>query len=259
MNHEQAQHLVTAYIDKELSVSEVLAFEKHLKECAECQGEYKEQLITSGLVHNQANYFASTPQFIKQLETSLPKPTLVKKQRKVWDFPWRTSGFSSSAIVISMVAIIWSTSLYLAVPTNQDRIREELIASHVRSLQVDHLSDVISTDKHTVKPWFNGKLDFSPEVTDFADKGFPLEGGRLDYINGKTIAVIVYRYKKHPINVYIWPTNSKDLVVQKGNSHGYHLAHWIVVGMEYWAVSDLAADELITFANILKSEEALKS
>ncbi|HEY0268112.1 MAG TPA: anti-sigma factor [Methyloradius sp.] len=259
MNHEQAQVLVTAYVDKELSISETVAFEQHLNDCIECQSEYKNQLAINELIKHNAEYFSATPQFIKQLKTILPEPASIKEPSKVWHFSWRIPSFSTSALMASMVAIIWSTAIYLAVPTAQDRVISELISSHVRSMQVDHLSDVISTDKHTVKPWFNGKLDFSPEVTDFATQGFPLEGGRLDYINGKTVAAIVYRYKKHPINVYIWPSNNKDLVAQKSNSHGYHLIHWITAGMEYWAVSDLAADELMIFANILKNEETLKS
>ena len=130
----------------------------------------------------------------------------------------------------------------------------ELVSSHVRSLQVDHLSDVVSSDQHTVKPWFNGKLDFSPPVIDLAAQGFPLVGGRLDYLDGHTVAVLIYRHKLHPINLYIWPSSDRNGALQVHGRQGYHLIHWVVGGMNYWAVSDLAANELEFYVNFLRPQ-----
>ena len=131
---------------------------------------------------------------------------------------------------------------------------EDLISSHVRSLQVDHLSDVVSSDKHTVKPWFNGKLDFSPPVTDLATQGFPLVGGRLDYLDGRTVAVLIYRHNQHPINLYVWPSTDRDAAPQVQGRQGYHLIRWAAGGMVYWVVSDLATNELELFVRTVRSQ-----
>jgi anti-sigma factor RsiW len=156
--------------------------------------------------------------------------------------------------MVALLAVVWSGSLYLALPSAQDRLMEELVSSHVRSLQVDHLSDVVSSDQHTVKPWFNGKLDFSPPVIDLASQEFPLVGGRLDYLDERTVAVLIYRHKLHPINLYIWPGTGRNVAPQGQDRQGYHLIHWTAGGMNYWAVSDLAASELEFFVNTLRSQ-----
>ena len=131
---------------------------------------------------------------------------------------------------------------------------EELVSSHVRSLQVDHLSDVVSSDQHTVKPWFHGKLDFAPPVVDLSSQEFPLVGGRLDYLDGRTVAVLVYRHKLHPINLYIWSSADSNLAPQMLTSHGYRLIHWAMGGMNYWVVSDLSINELELFVHTLRSQ-----
>src|SRR5438094_10648043 len=115
----------------------------------------------------------------------------------------------------------------------------------------NHLTDVPSSDQHTVKPWFNGKLDFSPPVVDLAPQAFPLVGGRLDYLDGRAVAALVYRHRQQPINVYIAPSAKKDMPAQALDRQGYHIVHWTSHGMDYWAVSDLAEDELARFARLL--------
>ena len=132
---------------------------------------------------------------------------------------------------------------------------EELVSSHVRSLQIDHLSDVASTDQHTVKPWFNGKLDFSPTVIDLAPQGFPLIGGRLDYLDEHTAAVLIYRHNQHPINLYIWPSTHQDTTPQAQSLQGFHIINWTAGGMNYCAVSDLAANELKLFVSGLMANK----
>jgi anti-sigma factor RsiW len=129
--------------------------------------------------------------------------------------------------------------------------------SHLRSLMPGHLTDVQSTDQHTVKPWFNGRLDYSPPVSDFAQQGFPLTGGRLDSLNGRTVAVLVYQRRQHLINVYVWPApGSPDATAIESARQGYNMFHWTRAGMNWWVVSDLNGDELKTFANLVRAAPA---
>lgn len=127
--------------------------------------------------------------------------------------------------------------------TSIDTVADELVASHVRSLLASHLTDVTSTDQHTVKPWFDGKLDYAPNVRDFATDGFPLLGGRLDFARGRTVAALVYGRHKHVINLFVWPALHREpnRVVAR---NGYWLRHWVSGAMSYWAVSDVAPEDL---------------
>ncbi len=258
MNHEQAENLLPAYIDKELSLSEAADFELHLNSCAECQNTYKEQTNMINLVKNNAAYFEATPQFAKHVEAGLPRELPLMNTKNSWNFEWLNIWFSNDvskgAVMTSLAILVLSSSLFLATPSAQQKLTEELTASHVRSLQADHLSDVISTDKHTVKPWFNGKLDFAPPTVDLAKTGFPIEGGRLDYINSKSVAVIVYRHYKHPINLYVWPSAGSNSIVQTSIHNGYNLAHWAENGMSYWAVSDLETEKLVSFTKAIQAK-----
>jgi anti-sigma factor RsiW len=133
-----------------------------------------------------------------------------------------------------------------------DRVRQEILASHIRSLMPDHLTDVRSNDQHNVKPWFNGRLDFSPTVPRLDPQGFPLLGGRVDYVGGRPVAVVVYGRRQHVINVFSWPTTDGDAGVTSAASHGYHTLRWREGGVERWAVSDLNAAELGQFVGLLR-------
>jgi anti-sigma factor RsiW len=135
-------------------------------------------------------------------------------------------------------------------------LAEQVVSSHIRSLMANHLSDVVSTDQHTVKPWFSGKLDFAPVVTNLAPQGFPLVGGRLDYLDDRTVAALVYKHRQHTINLFLWPLSDSDANPQILSIKGFNVVHWTQAHMNYWAVSDLNASELTEFARDLKSSSS---
>jgi len=250
MEHKEAIELLPAYLDKELGISDAMAVERHLSSCSECQREFAEQSSVSAQLKKNAAYFEAPPHLAQRIKMSLPSDRSYSSPFKGWHFNWLNAG----AVMVTLLAIVWSGGLYLTLPSAQDRLMEELISSHVRSLQVNHLSDVISSDRHTVKPWFNGKLNFSPPVIDLATQGFPLVGGRLDYLDGRTVPVLIYRHNQHPINLYVWPSTDKDTAPQVLGRQGYHLIRWAMSGMDYWAVSDLSTNELDFFVGTLRSQ-----
>jgi anti-sigma factor RsiW len=151
-----------------------------------------------------------------------------------------------------MAASSGATLLATGARRGGERVEQEVLASHIRSLMPDHLTDVRSNDQHNVKPWFNGRLDFSPTVPRLDPQGFPLLGGRLDYVAGRPVAVVVYGRRQHVINVFAWPTTAGDAGVSRTTSHGYHTLRWREGGVERWAVSDLNVDELGQFVGLLR-------
>jgi anti-sigma factor RsiW len=146
---------------------------------------------------------------------------------------------------------------FIKGPSTDERLTEDIVGSHIRSLMVNHLADVPSTDEHTVKPWFNGKIDFSPPVSDLAKEGFPLVGGRLDYLNDRPVAALVYQRDTHVINVFVWPSDkSAQISGPIKTRQGYHVIRWASAGVNFWVVSDLETSQLAKFAELLKSSVA---
>ena len=165
--------------------------------------------------------------------------------------------FGAGAATAAAVAIIAISGF--AVP-NQNPLLDELAANHVRSLMASHLDDVASSDRHTVKPWFAGKLDFSPPVVDLAAEGFPLTGGRLDYVAGRPVAALVYKPGLHVINLFVWPSSDgKPVDPQVFERQGFSLVHWTQAGMQAWAVSDMNAAELKSFATLVRERMIVPS
>ena len=165
--------------------------------------------------------------------------------------PWRGVAIAASSLLFVMIG--WNVWLLQSVAPSPN-LENEIVADHVRSLMANHLSDVASEDRHTVKPWFMGKLDYSPPVNDLASDGFKLVGGRLDYAGGKPVSALVYQRGAHLINVFVWPTREGDEALPQprwSNENGYHLANWSNGGMTYWAISDVDPTELTRLANLL--------
>lgn len=250
MDCKQILELLPAHMDRELSVRESIEIDMHLSGCAACQAEYAKQRAVRAAVSGHVTYFKAPGPLHDRIMAVLPSPSAGPRPQRVWN--WSVAGTA----LVSVVAIAWSLGLYLTAPTPGDRLAEEVVSEHVRSLMLDHATDVPSSDRHTVKPWFTGKLDFSPPVYDLAAEGFPLVGGRLDYLDHRPVAALVYRSQRHVINLFVLPAAAgKDAAPRSSSRQGYHLIHWAHDGMAYWAVSDVEPVELGRFRDLLVARE----
>jgi anti-sigma factor RsiW len=251
MNCEETQKLVDAYVDRELDLAKSLELERHLSECGACSKRPADLLALRSAVNT---VYHTPPASLQRRVTSE-----IRKARKGGAMPgapramaWRWIGVAASVALVA--AVSWSVFRLSAGPSPDEALAREVVSDHVRSLMVDHIADVPSSDQHTVKPWFNGKLDFSPPVIDLDDRGFALVGGRLDYVNSRTVAALVYQRNKHVINLLIWPTDEKDQSGTIAMHQGYNVIHWCQTQMSYWAVSDLNATELREFVQLARSK-----
>ncbi|MDM0106366.1 anti-sigma factor [Variovorax sp. J22R24] len=208
------------------------------------------------LIRREATRHAPPPALAERILADLRKAGVGEPVRPPHRPPaWRW--LQAIALFGAGAATAWSIALSLLVMPAQDVMSESVADSHVRSLMGSHLADVLSSDRHTVKPWFAGKLDFSPPVVDLAAEGLPLVGARLDYIGGRSVAALVYRSGQHVINLFVWPASAdKSAAPRLLARRGYNLVHWTQGGMQAWAVSDLNASELQAFATLTRKRMA---
>jgi len=248
MNCDQARPLIQPYADGELDAANVLALEEHLRECPQCAPAWKNLLALKKSVRNEALYFTAPTSLQRQIRTELRAQSKTRPDRAdrgLWN--WLTTATAG----LATACLVLLGAVTLSRPSGEQQLAQEVVSSHIRSLMANHTLDVISTDQHTVKPWFNGKLDFSPPVKDLASQGFPLVGGRLDYLGGHTVAALVFQRHKHVLNLFIWPAGNKDSQpVPRGTLQGYNLVQWSRSGMNFWLVSDLNESELEDFAKL---------
>ena len=207
-------------------------------------------------IRDAIEYFPAPAILRQSVHAALQREELnMARAGRTWN--WHSIFPLGGAFASGVAATALAVTLYL--PARDGNSTDgDVVASHIRSLQVAHLSDVISTDQHVVKPWFAGKLDYSPPVADFSREGFPLKGGRLDYVAGQSVAALVYARQQHVINVYVWPAAKPKLSATRRESHehGFNVLAWQHAGMEYWAVSDLRVEELRIFSDLLTSVES---
>ena len=242
MDCDAAKPLLSVYLDGELGAGESLALETHLEGCADCREVLARAEAASAAIRGQAEYFRSPgplrARILDQLQASLPAAPPVRAAAR-----WRVFGIGSLAA--SAAALAASLLLFINAPGPANLIADQIVASHVRSMMAQHLTDVASSDQHTVKPWFDGKLDLAPPVVDLAKAGFPLVGGRLDYIDHRPVAALVYRHDKHLINLFVMPaTGAATAATDVTLIRGYEVLRWSAGGMDFWAVSDLNPGEL---------------
>lgn len=249
MTCDEAEILLHALIDGELDAGHAREVENHIKDCPRCAAELAAYREMGKAVAGADLRFAAPLGLRRRIEASLPQSQMPSRRSLLRGF---AMGSAASAIA--------ATGLVAVILRNDDaqRIGFEVVSAHLRSLQAGHLTDVLSTDQHTVKPWFNGKLDVSPPVVDLTAQGFTLIGGRLDYVDARAIAAVVYRRRAHVINLFVAQTASTERQPARIETiRGFNIRHWSEGGLNYWAVSDLARDELAEFGE--KFERAMRS
>jgi anti-sigma factor RsiW len=241
--------LLEAYLDGELDLVRSLEMERHLPECEACSAALRSHRALRSALAQPSLYHAGPRGLENRVRTELGK--VPKDSNSGARGGWRWRAVAASLPVMATLA--WALVAIPRAPSDDAVVNQEVVSAHVRSLMAEHLTDVASSDRHTVKPWFNGKLDFSPEVKDLAGDGYPLVGGRLDYIGRRGVAALVYHRGNHPINVFVWPEpDARGGGDGEGSVRGYNVIRWRHEGMRYWAVSDLNLPELRELARDLQ-------
>ena len=291
VNCNDAKPLIHAYADGELGLESALEIERHLEQCADCARERAALAALSAALGDPALRYAAPDALHRRVGAALAGEAAITARAPSARTPWwrlgwlvgegeggaiarGNAGWAVAGAALAMLALVvlngspglWRTfrssapfgnGVPLGNGAEADVVAREVLTSHLRSLMPGHLMDVISTDQHTVKPWFNGRVDFSPPVNDFAADGFRLVGGRLDYLDGRPVAALVYQRRKHIVNVFVWPAADGSQSTVESTAHdGYNLLHWRRGGMNYWMASDLNAQEMRDFAHLLRGESA---
>jgi anti-sigma factor RsiW len=249
MNCEEILALLEAYFDNELDLTKTVAVEEHLRNCASCRAQYELRVVLRHRLKDPDLRYPIPHDFTDQIRKTLALKS--EPARKILSFPsvvWVSAAIAAAAIF----GAFFYANIQRLLPAGAESMVSEVASDHIRSLIGTHLVDVESSDQHTVKPWFAGKLDFSPPVHDFADQGFKLVGGRLDYVKGKNVAVLVYRFKNHYVSLFMCRERNPD--ADSGQKtfgyQGYNLVYWNANGLDCWAVSDAAGGALQEFVKV---------
>jgi anti-sigma factor RsiW len=245
MTCEEAEVLLHALIDGELDAGHAREVEAHLVGCAKCAALAKDFRAMRNAINEAGAHYRAPLELRRRIETSLPRAEVPTRRAML-------KGFAMG----SAVSAIAASGLFAVILRSDDesRVQSEIVSAHLRSLQAGHLTDVISTDQHTVKPWFNGRIDVAPPVIDLTAQGFTLIGGRLDYVDARPVGAVVYRRRQHVINLFVAQTSSMERrAARTDNLQGFNVRRWSERGLNFWAVSDLARDELADFGERFES------
>jgi anti-sigma factor RsiW len=233
--------LLGGLLDNELDAANVAMIEAHVARCEGCREELERMQALRGLLRSHGVRH-SAPDALARRIAAMPElaPKAANDNRILrWLGPGVAGALAASLAIMTLLP-----------PGADSIVDQEIVSSHVRSLQPGHLTDVQTTNQHIVKPWFNGKIDFSPPVPELADQGFPLAGGRLDSLNGKTVAAIVYHRRLHTVNLYVWP--AKDAAERSFVKDGFAVKEWSRNGLRYAAVSDISPADLQEFHKLFE-------
>lgn len=239
MTCDEAEILLHALIDGELDASNAREVEAHLATCAKCAAAARDYREMKKMMAGGDLRYTAPPELRRRIEASLPQAQAPTRRALL-------KGFAMGSAVSAMAA----TGLFAVILRSDDeqRLQSEFVSAHLRSLQANHLTDVISTDQHTVKPWFNGRIDIAPPVIDLTSQGFALIGGRLDYIDGRPVGSVIYSRRKHVINLFVTQgAGTESRAAKMDTVQGYNVRRWSDRGLDYWAVSDLSKEELASF------------
>jgi anti-sigma factor RsiW len=246
---QERNDLIGAYADGELDLSSSLEIEKHLAGCEGCAAALKNHQALRSALGGTSLYYDAPPRLNSRVRSA------VRKQAKVSSLgllnAWRWVAVAAPVFSTGILALVLVT--ISRTPSRGDLLNQEIVSAHVRSLMGAHLTDFPSSDQHTVKPSFSGRIDFSPEVKDLSSAGFPLLGGRLDYLDRRPVAALIYQRRRHLINLFVWPSeNGAEEKAAETSLRGYNLIHWSRSGMRYSAISDLNLTELRAFRQAIQ-------
>jgi anti-sigma factor RsiW len=252
MTCSEIRKFSNAYADQELELLRAAEVERHLNGCRSCSQEVENIRALSSALKSSELHFRAPARLKGSIRTAtIGKTSSAQTPRRADDERASWTQWLRWLIPVAAAAIVFLAVVF--VPSGNSRLTEEAVAGHVRSMMANHLTDIASSDQHTVKPWFDGKVDFAPPIVDLAARGYPLIGGRLDYLQNRPVAAAVYQRQKHIINLFIWPAAGNRNTRKKVSvGKGYNVISWDTSGMSYCAVSDLNAVELREFADLMK-------
>jgi anti-sigma factor RsiW len=254
VTHADVEGLLSAWLDDELAPDEARAVADHVATCAECATVRDDALRLRSALRSELPRFEASDLLRARIQAAArARASDVASARRRPRYMARYMTWIAAAAVVLAAVGSWQLATRRA---EGNQLAQAVLATHVRSLMPGHLTDVVSSDQHTVKPWFDGRLDFSPPVPDFASKGFPLVGGRMDYIGARAVATLVYARRLHMISVTLWPRGAgPDGGPAAWTRQGYHLLHWNTPEYTYWVASDLGQAELRQFAAMLQQSD----
>jgi anti-sigma factor RsiW len=255
MECTQSRSRLHPYLDHELDAAGMLEIERHLGGCAACRALFAGHAALQAGTRQNAQYFRAPAGLAGRIRARID-PAPARRAFASFGQRWHPGRWLPLGAAIAATALVtWTAAIQYAALSPDETVAEQVINGHARSIVSARLVDVASSDHHTVKPWLSSKLDFSPPVTDLVGAGFPLVGGRLDYVDKRTVATLVYRHREHVIDLFIWPDAAAraQREPQELSRNGYNILHWSEGGMAFWAISDLNAFELKTFAEAYAS------